>query len=344
MSQPSTPAAPAAPQSTPATATPEASAQISEQAAPAAQTPAEPIQDEVDDSDLDAELSAEQQIDQAQAEGKISKQEAADLKKKYKIKVDGEESEVEIDLSDEKEITKILQMAKAFQKRGGEFTKAQQQLLAKMQEMDNNPEDYFSKKGVDLDAWAVERIKKKVEELEKTPEQKAQEAKDARLKELEDKVKAAEEEKEKIAMQRAQDEQAKILEDEITQALTAAGSRLPDKDPYTLQRLSAYMLSQMAEGNVGITVQEAVKVLEGGMKQDMPQFFGKLDEDAILEFLGEENFERVRKKRYQQKKASVANANTTTAKQVAKDTGTKKEVDSDEPRPKKSMRTFFGRI
>lgn len=341
MSQPNTPAAPAAPQTQPT------EAPVSEQAIPAAQAPAEtPTQDtDADmDSDLDSELSAEQQIDQAQADGKITKQEAADLKKKYKIKVDGEESEVEIDLSDEKEITKILQMAKAFQKRGGEFTKAQQQLLAKMQEIDNNPEDYFSKKGVDLDAWAVERIQKKVQELEKTPEQKAQEALQAELEQLRKEKAEAEKEKEAISKKQAQDEQARILEEDITKALTAAGSRLPDKDPYTLQRLSAYMLSQMADGNVGITVEEAVKVLEGGMKQDLPQFFGKLDEDAILEFLGEENFERVRKKRYQQKKASVANTNTTTAKQVAKDTGTKKTVDSDEPRPKKPMKSFFGRI
>lgn len=340
MSTPITPAAPAAPQAV-TSATPEASAQLAEQNQPAGESTTPPAEESSEDMDSDL-AETEQKIDDAVANGDLTKQQAADLKKKYKIKVDGQESEVEIDLSDEKQVTKILQMAKAFEKRGGEFTKAQQQLLAKMQEMDNNPEDYFSKKGVDLDKWAFERLDKKVKDLEKSPEQKAQEALQAELEQLRKEKAEAEKEKETLAQRQAQDEQARILEDDITKALSATGSRLPDKDPYTLQRLSAYMLSQMAEGNVGITVDEAVKVLEGGMKQDLPQFFGKLDEEAIIEFLGEENFERVRKKRYQQKKASVANTNTTTAKQVAKDTGTKKE--DDKPRPKKTMIDFFGKV
>lgn len=332
MSTPVTPAAPAAPAPT---ATPEASSQIQEQS----QTP------EPSDAELDADLDSPEAIEAAAQSGDITKQQAADLKKKYKIKVDGEESEYEFDPSDEKQITSIIQKAKAFEKRGGEFTKAQQQLLAKMQEMDNDPEGYLTKKGVDLDKWAVERLEKKVQEMAKTPAEIEQEKKDKRIKELEERFEKEEQEKNKLAQERARDEQAKLIQDDITAAIAKTGSKIPDKDPYFLQQMSAYMLAQMAKGNVDVSVEDTLKVLEGNMKKDLGGFFNRLDEDAILEFLGEENFERIRKKRYQAKKASAAsagNVQTTTAKQAAKDTGTRR--DSQEAKPKKKFGDFFGKV
>lgn len=289
--------------------------------------------------------SEEEQIDEAVAAGEITKQEAKDLKKKYKLKVDGVESEVEIDLSNDEEVTKILQMAKAFQKRGGEFTKAQEQLLAKMKEIESDPEKYLESKGVDLDAKAEERLRKKIAELEKSPEQKEKEQFQAELEQLRKEKAEAEAEKAKIATERARDEQAKIISDEITAAITKAGSKLPDKDPYFMQQMSAYMLSQMAEGNYDISVEDTVKVLEKNMKKDLNGFFNRLDEDSILEFISPENYERLRKKMLSNKKAAIApNSQTTTAKQVVQDTGTKKPVEDDQPRQKKSMKTFFGAV
>lgn len=288
--------------------------------------------------------SEEEQIDEAVASGEITQQEAKDLKKKYKLKVDGEESEVEIDFSDDAEMTKILQMAKAFQKRGGEFTKAQQQLLAKMQEIESDPEKYLESKGVDLDAKAEERLRKKIAELEKSPEQKEREKFQAELEQLRKEKADAEAEKSKIATERARDEQAKIISDEITAAITKTGSRLPDKDPYFMQQMSAYMLNQMSEGNYDVSVEDTVKVLEKNMKKDLNGFFNRLDEDAILDFISPENYERLRKKMLGNKKAGIVpGAQTTTAKQVVKDTGTKKTVE-EEQRPKKKMRDFFGKV
>jgi len=314
--------------------------------APANEAPAaEPTQELSQDTSSVSEVEAhEEEIDEAVAAGEITKQEAKDLKKKYKLKVDGQESEVEIDLGNDEEVTKILQMAKAFQKRGGEFTKAQQQLLAKMQEIESNPEAYLESKGVDLDKAAEERLRKKIAELEKSPEQKEKEKFQAELEQLRKEKAEAEAEKQKIATERARDEQAKIISDEITAAITKSGSKLPDKDPYFMQQMSAYMLSQMSEGNYDISVEDTVKVLEKNMKKDLNGFFNRLDEDSILEFLSPENYDRLRKKMISNKKAAIApNSQTTTAKQVAKDTGTKKTVE-EENRPKKKMRDFFGKV
>lgn len=322
------------------------------QAAPAA-TPQAPVVEQPaaeqtipqdTSQDVSTDLSAEQEIDDAVAAGEITKQEAKDLKKTFKLKVDGQEFEDTIDLSDEKEVIKRLQMAKAFEKRGGEFTKARAEMEAFIKEIESDPEAYFAKRGVDLDKYAVERLEKKVAELQKTPEQKEKEAFQAELEQLRKEKAEAQKEKESIALERARDEQGKIISDEITKAIESTGSRLPDKDPYTLQRLSAYMLSQMSEGNVGVTVEQAVKALESDMRKDLPALFSRMSEEDIIEFMGQDNFDRARKKMLSNKKAGVApGAQTMTAKQVVKDTGTKKTL-SDEPRPKKKMRDFFGKV
>lgn len=290
------------------------------------------------------ELSEVDQIDQAQANGEITKKEAESLKKKFKLKVDGEESEVEVDLGNEEELKKYLQMAKAFQKRGGDFTKAKAQMEQFVAELEANPEEYFSKKGVDLDKWATERLQKKIAELEKSPEQLAQEKLQAELEQLRKEKQEAEAEKQKIAQERAKDEQAKILEDQLTQALTKTGSRLPDKDPYFLQQVSAYMLSQMAQGNHDIDIESTIKVLENNLRKDHQGFYGKMSEQDIIDFIGEENFHRARKHWVNSKKSAIPQgAKTTTAKQAAQDTGTKRPV-NEEPKSKKRMRDFFGKV
>lgn len=325
------------------------------QAAPAA-TPQAPVVEQptaeqtipqqAQDSSSSDTSEAEQEIDDAVAAGEITKQEAKDLKKTFKLKVDGQEFEDTIDLSDEKEVIKRLQMAKAFEKRGGEFTKARAEMDAFIKEIESDPEAYFAKRGVDLDKYAVERLEKKVAELQKTPEQKEKEAFQAELEQLRKEKAEAQKEKESIALERARDEQGKIISDEITAAITATGSRLPDKDPYTLQRLSAYMLTQMTtEGNVGITVAEAVKALESDMKKDLPALFSKMSEEDIIEFMGQDNFDRARKKMLSNKKAGVApGSQTATPKQIVKDTGVKKPVEEEGNRPKKKMRDFFGKV
>ena len=58
-----------------------------------------------DNNDLgEGEVGQEAAIDAAQANGKISKKEAQDLKKKLKIKVDGQEFDEEVDFNDEENL------------------------------------------------------------------------------------------------------------------------------------------------------------------------------------------------------------------------------------------------
>ena len=74
---------------------------------------------------------------------------AKELKKKLKLKVDGEEYEEEIDFNDDENLRKHLQKSKAFDKRAKEFTgyKSQVEQLLKMLEED--PEALLEKMGKD---------------------------------------------------------------------------------------------------------------------------------------------------------------------------------------------------
>ena len=70
----------------------------------------------------DDSLQSDDAIDAAEAAGEISAKEANQLKKKLKLKVDGQEIEEEVDFNDEEGLKKHLQKSKAFDKRLKEFS------------------------------------------------------------------------------------------------------------------------------------------------------------------------------------------------------------------------------
>lgn len=294
---------------------------------------------EDDGSDIDSEIGEVQDdaaaaLDAAAKKGDITKTQAQELKKKLKLKVDGQEYEEEIDFNDEENLKKHFQKSKAFDKRVQEFQsyKAQVDQLLKMLEED--PEAVLEKMGKNVDDLAEKRLTRKVEEMKKSPEQIEREKMEQELKELRDAKKKADDDRKNSELERMRNEQAQQIETDISAALDSTKSMLPKKNPLVLQRITSTMLMAMKNGYPNVTAKDVIPLVEKQWKQELNEFFNVLPEDTLEMLVGKQNFDRVRKTRVAQQKAK-----TTTARQVVQESGVKHEVE--EKKQPKRMRDFF---
>lgn len=321
-------------------------------AAPAAQPSAQaesniPVADVGDESIVSegqevlegAEGSETDAIDAAVDSGEITKKEAQSLKKKLKIKVDGEETEMEIDFADEEGLKKHLQKAKAFDKRAKEYASLRNTVESLMQELDTDFEGAMKKLGKDPEKMAVEFLKKQVAELEKSPEQIEREKMQRELEELRTEKKRAEEERQNLELEKMRNQYATEIENDITNALSK--STLPKQNPRVIKRVAQtmYQIMEMKDSSGNslypdVKVADVIPIVEKEWREELRSYFDTSQEDMIEELVGKHNLEKLRKKRLAKRpNAPAASIN------AIKDTGSKGQPK--EEAPKKTYKDFF---
>jgi hypothetical protein len=293
-------------------------------------------QGDSDHSSEDAALDQTAAIDAAQKAGAITKKEAQVLKKKLTIKVDGVESEEEIDFSNEEELKKMLQRSKAYDKRGKEYAtlKSQTDMLLKM--LQEDPEGLLEKLGKNVDEIAEKRLSRKVEEMKKSPEQIEREKMEKELEELREEKKRIQQEKDKAEQEKLRNMAAQEIEADIADALGSVKSILPKNNPIVLQRIASAMLLAMQNGYPQVKAKDVVPMVEKQWKQELNEFFSVSSEEALEALVGKTNLDKYRKTKVQSK----TKAQTTTAKQVTKDSGAKKTEEA-KPEVKYKMSDIF---
>lgn len=294
------------------------------------------LNDEVAQDD-DGTSEVADQIDAAVANGQISKTDAQSLKKKYSLKVDGEEFEEELDLNDDEAVKRHMQKSRAFDKRLKEFGNYKSQVDQLIEMLEKDPEAVLEKMGKDVDSLAQKRLERKIEEMKKSPEQIEKEKMSKELEELRAEKKKIKEEAEKSELEKLRNEQAQQIENDISSALDSAKSMLPKRNPLVLQRISATMLSAMKNGYPNVSAKDVIPLVEKQWKQELNEFFAVLPEETIENLVGKQNLDRVRKTRVAQKKVETATAKQVTSQAT---TGQKKES-TEEPSRKLRMRDFF---
>lgn len=283
------------------------------------------------------ETTAEEKIDAAQKAGDLTKAQAQELKKKLKLKVDGQEIEEEIDFNDDEGLKKHLQKSRAFDKRVKEFTGFKSQVDALLEQLQNDPESVLERMGMNVDQLAEKRLQRKIDEMKKSPEQVEREKMEKELEDLRKEKKRIEEEKQKAELERIRNEQAQQIETDITSALESAKSILPRNNPAVLQRVAQTMLLAMQNGYNDVTAKDVIPLVEKQWKEELNNLFNVLPEDTLEMLVGKANMDRYRKKKMG---ANRPKPQTTTAKQVVQDTGKKIEKEEKE-QPKKRYRDFF---
>jgi hypothetical protein len=268
----------------------------------------------------------QEEVEEAIADG-ASEEEVQSMIREFKLKVNGKEITRKLDLSDEEAITRELQKAYA-----GQLAMQKQKELEKTYEEDvrallEDPFATLEKLGLNPDELAEQRIRAKVEELQKSPEQREREQLQRELAAEREKLKQIEEEKARVEKEQLEQQAAIQLENEILEALDAH-TRL-SANPKIIGRIADMMYWAEENGFPGTSAKEVLPLVEQEIRDEVRQMMDEMPEEMMEEYIGKKNLERLRNKRLSAKKPNnISNVKPTTEAVQAKK----------EEKPKKKMR------
>lgn len=321
-----------------------------QQAAPAAQVAeSQPSAEnqEVEGQEALAQEGAEGNL-QAQeaaidADKSLSKAEKAEAKrniKKLKLKVDGKEYEEEVDLDDDKYLTRQLQLAKAAQSRMKQYADLQRDLQDFVSELKKNPRKILSDPdlGVDVKKLAAEILEEEIENSKKSPEQLEREKLERELRELKEEREREKKELQDRELQQRTQQEFERYDMLVEKALSS--SDLP-KSPYIVKKMAEHMLIGLQAG-YDITPEDVIPLIREEMHSDLKEMFSAMPEDIIEKLIGKETINKIRKKNIAKAKAQAKPP--VPVQSSVKDTGKKASEDASQSSTdkKKSYRDFFG--
>ncbi len=236
----------------------------------------------------------EQRQEKAERERKVeqpeTKQEAE--RKIWKLKVDG--AEVDFDATDEEAVKRAVQKAHAADKRMNEASMTRKQAERFIELLKTNPRAVLEHPalGVDIKSLAEKVIWENMQAAAKTPDERAREAERSELEELrKDKARrdadTKQSERDQLKEKYRQDWSQKFQSE-----LEKAG--LPKSD-WTLTRMASYMRQALSKGHKHVQPGDVVEFVREDWQSAQREMFGQLDGDALLEVLGDDTAEKVRK-------------------------------------------------
>lgn len=319
--------------------------------APESTESSEIVTEEVSTPEVSEELAASEEVSTEESEdsseieeiiegaadaGEEITVEEAKAIRKIMLKVDGEEIEEELpfDLPPEAEeyMRKQLQMAKVSQKRMQEKSEMERNIEQLASRLDADPIDFLKERGFNVDELMEGHLEKLVQEMEMSPEEKAQREMELELADLREQMKAEKESKDQIEMQAAQQAAESELTNEIESALEAH-TNLP-KDANTVRKMADLMLVA-DDHDITLSPKQAAQMLEKEALRDALNLLNSMEGDGLEKFLGEENNKKLRSLRSKRAKS------TKTINEV-KTTGS--EPKKKEARTRTKARDFFNNL
>lgn len=280
---------------------------------------------EVQQENLSSEVSAEnleEVVDDAIEDG-ASVDEVKDLIKEFQLKVNGKTINKRINLADEEELKKELQLAAAGRHSMQEAAELKKLYSKEIQRLKDDPYAVLSELGLDPDELAESRIQQRIEEMKKSPEQIEREKLQKDLEVARNELKSQQEKSQKVEMDRLYEQAAVSLDEEIATALESHRS-LPKSD-YSVKKIADTMLWAIDNGWDDVTVEDVLPTVESELKSDINGLIDNLPEEMLEAYIGKRTTERLRQKRIKQANDSQT---LSSVKQVTK------KIETKEKRPK----------
>lgn len=203
---------------------------------------------------------------------------------KHKIKVDGQEAEIDYD-----------ELIRGYQTNKHALTKMQQASKDKQQAEDviklfkADPEQAAKVLGINAAEWAQKFMEREAELALKTPEERSRMKLLDELNALKAEKDTAEAARQSQELEQRTNMAATQLDTQFTQALASAG--LP-KTRGTVQRMAQYMY-QFAEAGHDVTASEVVPYVLKDYEDEHREMWGNSDLDQLYKQLGEENIKKI---------------------------------------------------
>jgi hypothetical protein len=254
--------------------------------------------------------------------------------KKFKLKVDGQEYDEEIDLNDEDSLREQLQMAKVSRKRMQEFSELQKQVVGFVEALRKNPRKALSDPniGVDVKELAARIIEEEIAESRKSPEQIERERLQQEIQAMKEERDREKNELQAREMERLKEQEFERIDMQIDQALQKTD--LP-KEPYVVKKIAEYMLLGFQAGK-DVTPEDVLPIVREEILADIRHLAEVMPEDALQEIFGDV-IKKVRKSNVAKAKQKVAVGSNKTIDVAKKPDATPKSTDK-----KKTFKEFFG--
>lgn len=268
--------------------------------------------------------AAPQTKEEKKAEAKKVKQ----LKLKVNQKEIVEDLPFEVDEAHAEWMAKNLQKAKAFDGKAQEYSQLERDVVEFMELLRTNPKKALSNPdfGIDVKKLAAEIIEEQIALAQKSPEEIEKEKLKAELEEIKAQRKREAEEAKKTQQQLLEEKALKDYDEQVTNVLKK--NNLP-KNRYTVNKMAMYMLDAL-DKKINVTPEDIVHLVKEDLTNDWKELVGGLPEEQLEQFIGEDIFDKVRKK-------NIAKVKQNQPKPNLKQTETKAK----EPQKKIPFKDFF---
>jgi hypothetical protein len=262
-----------------------------------------------------AEFEGEQSSEQTEAAPLTpSEQKAIEkLERSYKLKVNGKEVEEKIDLNNEDEVRKHLQLSKAAQEAMAKSAASQKQIAAMEAEMDqflqilkNDPMKILSNPalGLKVEELADKILAQKIEEASKSPEQIELEKARAKLAEYEQKIKDEEAARQAAERQKLEADAEAHIQSEIMEAIDAGS--LP-KSPYIINKM-AQLASIAFDNNIDVNMKDLAPIVKKMYQRDIREMMSGMKDDEIEDLVSPDRIKAIRNARIQAARGKISQA------------------------------------
>lgn len=224
------------------------------------------------------EVTSEEQTDSLVEETESAELTPSEIKK-YKVKVDGEELEV-----DETELLRGYQTRRAADKRFQEAALTRRQAEQILGALKENPIHVLAHLGLNVDELAENYLYEKIQQEQLSPEERRLQEYEAQLKRYQEQEQRQKQEQQQAYQAQLVSEARSYYANKVQQALTQAG--LPDSD-HNIQRV-AYYLQQALNHEVDISPEEIANLLKQEAEQELNQYLTRLSPEQLAHILPEE--------------------------------------------------------
>lgn len=215
---------------------------------------------------------------------------AAARKEKFQYKIDGEDVEEEIDLSDIEGLKKRMQLSYAADKRMGEARTVKQKAMEIVKAFEEDPTNLFRKLGPKGRQVAEQFLLEQINEEMLTPEQKKDRDDKSELQKLRDEKKKREEEDQNKQISAKEKEYASEYQTTIIGALEKCG--LP-KSPRLVADV-ARLMSKKLEHGIELDATDLAKLIREERGNDQKSIVKDMSGEQLIEYFGEDVAKKIR--------------------------------------------------
>ncbi len=296
------------------------------------------IEPSVDTDALEANVDASvAPSDASGAKPKVSPPEKlmAAAKKQYKLKIDNQEENFEFDPSNDEEVKKHLQLSKVAQKRMQEKAEMQKGVNELLDTLRTNPLKVIMDPRLNISEaerhkLAESLMNEQIQEMAKTPEQKAIEKDRKELERLQKELKEERDSREQAETARMQEQAAIQYDTEISSAIESSG--MP-KNARTV-RYFAEALKFCVQNDLNLSAKDLVPYVKKQALSEFREVMTGLSDDDFENWLGKDGISRLRKR-------NLAKAKAPTNPSDIKSTGNETVAKSGKDEKKINYKDFF---